>query len=141
MSGQFRSRAVTQVGRSDPMTDLCQPPYKRGVAASRNHDERRRSRSNVLEWGPQRIRRLTATMTATATVNARRGHAAAARHARASPPNWGTVRPEKRKVGGPTPPLTTTTSDQRRCLVSSVQIGHLTAAFGDVERRVSEANR
>jgi len=27
MSGQVGSRAVTQVGRSEPMTDVYQPPY------------------------------------------------------------------------------------------------------------------
>jgi hypothetical protein len=50
---------------------------------------------------------LTATVTATAATNGKQRRLATANNTRTIRPNWGYVRPEKQKVGGSTPPLTT----------------------------------
>jgi hypothetical protein len=43
---------------------------------------------------------LTATVTATAAANGKQRRPATANNTRTIRPNWGFVRPEKRKVGG-----------------------------------------
>ena len=60
--------------------------------------------------GGDQGQRLTATVTATAAANRCQQRPATAHNTRTICANWGYVRPEKRKVGSSTLPLTTSTS-------------------------------
>jgi hypothetical protein len=71
---------------------------------------------------------LTATVTPTATHKGRQQRRAAAQNAGTIRANFGYARPEK--VGVSTPPLTTTTSDQRKRPGGFLRPGRLTATAG-----------